>query len=114
MLFRSVSETDAKVAAAAYANGFVPLPAIGVRTLILANGTFEDRVAIELPEALGRRRIRIWSCAGECVFDETRNFAAGLHSLPVPAAGTAVVNATQRPSGRRRQMSVGAIPTVVK
>ena len=84
-----ISETKTKVAAAAYANGFVPLPKVGKRTVVLANGTLEPRVAIELPESLGTRRLRIWNCTGDCVCDETRTFAAGLHSLPIPPAGTA-------------------------
>jgi len=86
-----ISETDAKVAAAAYANGFVPLPAIGTRALLVVNGTMGDRVVIESPEALGERRVRVWSCTGECVLDETRELAAGLHALPLPPAGTASV-----------------------
>lgn len=88
-----LSETATKVAAAAYANGFVPLPPLGTRTLVLANGTLENRLAIDLPDAPGKRRIRIWSCTGACVLDETRQIGAGLHSLPIPPAGTAVVEA---------------------
>ena len=86
-----ISESAGKVAAAVYANGFAPLPAVGHRTLILANGTLERRVVIEVPEALGMRRTRIWSCTGNCVLDETRPWAAGLHALPIPPAGTAVI-----------------------
>jgi alpha-galactosidase len=86
-----ISETSQKVAAAAYANGFVPLPAVGARTLLLANGTLEDRVVIELPEALGRRRLRIWNCTGDCLLDEQRDIPAGPQSLPIPPAGTAVI-----------------------
>lgn len=95
-----ISETGSKVAAAAYANGFVPLPAVGNRMLILANGTLEDRVVIELPDALGRRRIRIWSCTGDCVLDEPRDLTAGLHSLPIPPAGTAVLFTPSTPARR--------------
>jgi alpha-galactosidase len=86
-----LSETKTKIAAAAYANGFIPLPALGARTLVLANGTLENRVALELPDAPGKRRIRIWNCTGNLVLDETRTLGAGLHSLPVPPAGTAVL-----------------------
>jgi len=86
-----ISETAAKVAAAAYANGFVPLPAVGSRTLLLANGTLADRVVIELPAALGQRRLQIWSCTGECLCDEPRDFPAGPQALPIPPAGTAVI-----------------------
>ena len=86
-----VSETDAKVAGAAYANGFVPLPDVGSRTLLLANGTLEDHIAIELPTALGERRVQLWNCTGEKVLDESRDFAAGPHSIPVPPAGTACI-----------------------
>lgn len=88
-----VSETKAKVAAAAYANGFVPLPPIGKRTLLLANGTQDARVVIELPEAIGKRRVRVWSCTGELTLDESRELVAGVHSIPVPPAGTAEISA---------------------
>lgn len=87
-----ISETANKVAAAAYANGFVPLPPVGSRTLLLANGTLENRVVIELPEAIGKRRLQIWSCTGEYMLDEQRDFPAGPLSLPIPPAGTAVID----------------------
>jgi alpha-galactosidase len=86
-----IAETGKKVAAAAYATGFVPLPAIGDRVLLLANGTLENRVVIELPAALGKRRVQLWSCTGELIADQTRNLGAGLHALPVPPAGTGVI-----------------------
>ncbi len=86
-------ETATKVAAAAYANGFVPLPAIGERALLLVNGTFERRVAFELPNAIGERRVRIWNCTGDLLRDQRRRFAAGLHRLPIPPAGTAAIEA---------------------
>ncbi len=86
-----VAETDTKVAAAAYANGFVPLPELGARTLLVVNGTFEGRVVVELPATAGPRRIRIWNCTGECVSDATHELVAGLHSLAIPPAGTAVL-----------------------
>lgn len=88
-----VSETSTKVAAAAYANGFVALPAIGDRTLILANGTLDPRVVVDCPDAPGRRRVQVWSCTGDCVLDETRDLATGPQSLPIPPAGTAVASA---------------------
>ena len=86
-----VSETSEKIAAAAYSNGFVPLPKVGNRTIILANGTLENRVAIETPDAIGKRRLQIWSCTGELVLDETQSFASGLHAIAIPPAGTAVL-----------------------
>ncbi len=86
-----LAETDGKVAAAAYANGFVPLPALGSRTLLLVNGTFEQQVVVALPDAPGLRRVRIWSCTGECVEDAQRRLDAGLHGLPIPPAGTAQI-----------------------
>lgn len=87
-----ISQTETKVAAAAYANGFVPLPDVSERTLVLINGTLEKRVVIELPAALAARQLRIWSCTGECVLDQTRDFTATAHTLPIPPAGTAVVS----------------------
>jgi alpha-galactosidase len=86
-----LSETDSKIAAAAYANGFIPLPKVGKRTVIIANGTLEKRLAIEIPDAIGKRSLKIWSCTGKCVLEEKREFKAGLHSIPVPPAGTATI-----------------------
>ena len=86
-----ISESNLKVAVAAYADGFVPLPLVKGRTLVLINGTLEGRIIVELPDALGPRRLRIWSCTGETTLDETRVFPAGLHSLPIPPAGTAEI-----------------------
>ena len=85
------SETGGKVAAAAYANGFVPLPVVGDRTLLLVNGTLDDRVVVDLPASLGKCRVRIWSCTGDCVHDAARELPAGPSALPLPPAGTAEV-----------------------
>jgi alpha-galactosidase len=73
---------------AAYADGFVPLPEIGSRTVLLVNGTLEDRVIIELPDSLGTRNLKVWNCTGELVLDESRELSAGVHSIAVPPAGT--------------------------
>jgi len=88
-----ISETDSKVAAAAYADGFIPLPDIGDRTLVLANGTLRDHIIIETPKHLAERRIQVWSCTGELVLDESRDLPSGPSSIPVPPAGTCVVTA---------------------
>ncbi|HAS82451.1 MAG TPA: alpha-galactosidase [Verrucomicrobia bacterium] len=90
-----VSENDAKVAGAAYANGFIPLPDVKDRELILINGTLENRLAIELPTAIGRRRVRIFTCTGETVMDAICEWNAGLHGLEVPSAGTAILSCCQ-------------------
>jgi alpha-galactosidase len=87
-----IAETETKVAAAAYANGFIPLPTVADRQLLLANGTLESRVVIELSDALGERRLQTWSCTGEPLIDEKRDFTAGLHSLPISPAGTATIS----------------------
>ncbi len=90
-----VSENDAKVAGAAYANGFIPLPDVKDRELILINGTLEKRVAVELPTAIGRRRVRIITCTGETVMDAICEWGAGLHGLDIPPAGTAILSCCQ-------------------
>lgn len=86
-----VSETDHKVAGAAYADGFVPLPALDGRTLVLANGTLTPRVVIELPQATEACRVMIRSCTGEVMVDEVRTLPEGPSSLPIPPAGTAEI-----------------------
>ena len=87
-----ISETDEKVAAAAYADGFIPLPEVADRSLILANGTLRDHIVIETPAAIGERKLQIWSCTGERVVDETCDFDAGAHQIAIPPAGTAVIS----------------------
>ena len=86
------AETGAKIAAAAYGDGFIPLPEIGDRLLLLANGTLERRVVIELTSDLGKRRVRIWSCTGELLSDEAADLSVGVHSIAVPPAGTAEIS----------------------
>lgn len=85
------SETAAKTAVAADANGFAPLPEVRGGALVLFNGTLGGRMVLEVPDELGECRIRIWSCIGECLLDEAGHVGAGLHSLPITPAGTAVV-----------------------
>lgn len=86
-----VAENDAKVAGAAFADGFIPLPNVGNRKLLLANGTMFDRIVIELPDDLRERRVQTWSCTGEQVRDEARHFSAGPQTIQVPPAGTVVI-----------------------
>jgi alpha-galactosidase len=86
-----ISETDTKVAGAAYADGFIRLPRIGSRKLILVNGTLENNVVIDVPDTLNERKVSIWSCTGEQRPVVTRSFAPGVHTLQIPPAGTCVI-----------------------
>ena len=86
-----ISETSCKIAAAAYANGFVPLPAPESRDIILINGTYEERLVIELPQDIGNCSITVLSCTGECLSEETITLAAGSHIIAMPPAATALI-----------------------
>ncbi|MFU8780852.1 MAG: glycoside hydrolase family 36 protein, partial [Kiritimatiellia bacterium] len=88
-----IAETDQKVAAAAYANGFIPLPAVANRTVLLINGTFEHRIVIELPESIETRTLTVWACTGECLRQEQVTWDAGVHAIPMPPAATAILQA---------------------
>ncbi len=87
-----VSENENKVAAAAYANGFVPLPKLNGRQLILINGTLEERVVVELSDDCGEKNIVVYSCTGKVVADEKISLNEGVHKINIPAAGTAIVS----------------------
>jgi alpha-galactosidase len=87
-----ISESENKVAAAAYANGFIPLPVLDNRQLILINGTLEERVVVELPDDAGQKNIKVWSCTGEVVEEGTILMNNGLHRINIPAAGTAIIS----------------------
>lgn len=83
-----VSETDDKLVGAAYADGFIPLPEVGDKKLILINGTLENRIVIDLPSGLGSKSVKVWSCTGEVLMDEEQSFAEGACTVKVPPAGT--------------------------
>ena len=87
-----VSETESKVAGAAYAEGFVRLPEVGSRELILVNGTFAGHIVVEVPDALTDRKVQIWTCTGRRTTNESRTIPAGVHSLPIPPAGTCIIS----------------------
>ncbi len=86
-----ISQTDTKIAAAAYANGFVPLPDATQREIILMNGTFEHRLVLELPVDAGTRTLTVWSCTGERLRQETLNLRAGVHAIDLPPAATVLL-----------------------
>jgi len=92
MLYPSVvARNNEKLLAAAYGSGGLvvrgPLPS----QIILVNGTFQDRLAVLLPESAGKRQVTITSCTGEAVRRETRRFGAGAHSVELPPAGIAQI-----------------------
>jgi len=86
-----IAENDQKVAGAAYADGFIPLPSVGGRTVLLANGTFENRIVVEFSDDLGPRKVEIYDCTGNLVTEENRNLASGVSRFDVPPAGTCVI-----------------------
>jgi len=86
-----ISETERKIAAAAYANGFIPLPHIQGRDIFLINGTYEKRVVIEMPEDSGKQTLTVWSCTGECLHQADITLVAGPNSIIMPPAATALL-----------------------
>ncbi|MFN8447693.1 MAG: glycoside hydrolase family 36 protein [Anaerolineae bacterium] len=63
------------------------------RTLILVNGTSADEIVLDFAEAPGDLDLTIQSCTGDSVAaGERATFSAGLHSIPVPNAGVAILS----------------------
>lgn len=56
-------------------------------TLIVINGTREERVALELENA-GQRQLTIRDCQGQLISEEHVDLGNELHRIAVPAAGT--------------------------
>jgi alpha-galactosidase len=68
----------------------VAAPEAGIPgTLIVVNATRAERVVLELPEALGLRRVVVRDCCGTVASDTRLNLGAGLHHLAIPPAGCA-------------------------
>jgi alpha-galactosidase len=81
------ASTPAKRVVAVYAN---TLANIGTRVpaqLMVVNGTQQTHVTLEVDEPLASRRLRVFSTTGVCVEEKSIRLTAGLHRVPVPAAG---------------------------
>ena len=59
---------------------------------ILVNGTRQDGMMLALREEVGPRRIEIRTCQGQLIREEHVVLTQGLHSLPVPASGLALLS----------------------
>lgn len=57
--------------------------------LLLVNGTYEQRLVLELEEEAGNGLLAVWDCCGNLVRQVPVRLGQGLHSLPVPPAGVA-------------------------
>jgi alpha-galactosidase len=57
----------------------------------LINGTLEERIVLELDEAIGTRQLEIRNCRGQVIRTEHMNLSKGLHLISVPAAGLATL-----------------------
>ena len=94
MLYTSVSaRTNEKLLAALYGGGCLSLRAPLPGTIILVNGTFGRRLAFDLAESAGRRNVTVTSCMGSVLRRETVKLPAGIHSIDVPPAGVALLEA---------------------
>ncbi|MCW3059583.1 MAG: glycoside hydrolase [Capsulimonas sp.] len=82
------SFTDRELVAAIYSeNALLPLDGVGERDVFVVNGTRNGRLALELLEDLGERRLQVFDCRGELLRDERITLCAGLHAFAVPPAG---------------------------
>ena len=82
-----LAKTRAKMLAAFYAPMCLPLDEAMPDQLILVNGSYAPHLMLDLARPFGRARVIVTSCIGEQVADTTMELGAGLHKIPVPAAG---------------------------
>ncbi|WP_255314371.1 glycoside hydrolase family 36 protein [Bacillus sp. FJAT-26390] len=58
---------------------------------IIVNGRLKDNVYAEVTAPLGKANVVISNCCGNVVSEHQLHLAAGLHKLPIPPSGTAVI-----------------------
>jgi alpha-galactosidase len=64
---------------------------------ILINGTYNNRLFLEVKEDLGSRRVQVHNCSGEELQVEDITFTRGIHILQVPTGGIATVTYPSAP-----------------
>jgi alpha-galactosidase len=88
-----LSRTDHKLLAGVFADTVVPLPRHLPEQLLIVNAGFRDRVVLELPAAAGKRRLTVTTVTGERRAPLEIVLAEGIHTIPIPASGYAVMEA---------------------
>ncbi len=84
-----ISSTRDKRVVAVYGN-VVANPGRNIpRELMLVNGSFKDRIVLELGENMGNANINICDCCGRVMRNENVTLTPGLHSIAIPSAGVA-------------------------
>ncbi len=92
MLYPSVcARTDKKFLAAWYSDTCVSINEKIPPELILVNGTFQNRVVMDLKQDIGNRDLKVTSYTGRKIRKEKINLLAGVHTIEVPPAGVAVL-----------------------
>ncbi len=86
-----IARNEAKLVAAVYADAPVRMASGAPATLIFVNGTFVDRLIVDLSEPVGEKTLTVLSCRGEKLRRETVRLAAGVNVVAVPPAGVAVI-----------------------
>ena len=86
-----LSRTEEKLAAAAYGNAVVPLEGELPPTLLVVNGTLENRIVLGLACGAGTREMEVLDCQGHVTHTDSIRLESGLHQIDIPAAGVAVL-----------------------
>jgi alpha-galactosidase len=81
------ARNDNKVLAAWYSDSCICIDSKVPPELILVNGTFNDRVIIQLEQDLEGRTMIITSCTGSIIKKEKVSISAGIHYIALPPAG---------------------------
>jgi len=66
-------------------------PAVQQDTLILVNGTYQSQLIIDARQDLGRFSLRTVDCLGDAKQHDDTRLTEGLHRVPVPPAGHAIL-----------------------
>ena len=81
------ARNDNKVLAAWYSDSCICIESKVPPELILVNGTFNNRVIIQLEHALEDRTMIITSCTGSIIKKEKVSLSTGIHCIAIPPAG---------------------------
>jgi hypothetical protein len=84
------AQSDEELLVAVYANAVVPIGECAAETVTIVNGTYSDRVVIDLAVA-GTYRLTATTCTGRTLEAVDLELRAGIHALPIPGSGYATL-----------------------
>jgi alpha-galactosidase len=78
---------DCKLIGVSYTNTVLKVPQLEAKVFIFINGTYEDRILFDLPEALKDMTLEVRDCCGNILRNEITDLNKGINSIAVPPAG---------------------------